>query len=82
MKDNHLFIYAITVLICGFAFICFLLNQLHLDLRNILSANEGKTLRNHKIKEWEGTIFSIILIAFAVIFVILATVKPEAVPVP
>jgi uncharacterized BrkB/YihY/UPF0761 family membrane protein len=80
MKQDYLFVYATTVLICGFAFVCFLLNQLHLDLRNILSASEGKTLRNHKIKEWEGAIFSVILIIFAVIFVILSTVSSRAIP--
>lgn len=75
MKQNYLLIYAITVLMCGFAFICFLLNQLHLDLRDIKSSTEGKTLRRNKLREWEGTIFSIIIIISAVIFVILAIIN-------
>ncbi|MCX8083139.1 MAG: hypothetical protein N3D17_07120 [bacterium] len=80
MKQNYLLIYAITVLMCGFAFICFLLNQLHLDLRSIRSATEGKTLKGSKIKEWEGAIFSIIIIICAVIFVMLAIVSTRIPP--
>ncbi|MCM8762020.1 MAG: hypothetical protein NC905_01665 [Candidatus Omnitrophica bacterium] len=77
MKQNYLFVYAITVLMCSFAFICFLLNQLHLDLRDIRAASEGKTLRGNKLKEWEGTIFSIIIIISAVIFVVLAVLSAK-----
>jgi len=72
MKISWFWIYGLTVLMCGISFICYLLNQLHLDLKEIKSSSETRTLKRNIIKERQGTIFSIIIILAVILFIILS----------
>ncbi|MGB9642989.1 MAG: hypothetical protein ACP5JO_03770 [Candidatus Ratteibacteria bacterium] len=72
MELTRLQIYAITVLICGISFLCFLLNQIHLDLKELQKSSDRTMLKGSIIKDRQGILFSIVLICAAIVFVILA----------
>ncbi len=72
---NALGTYAITVFMVSFAFICYLLNQIHLDLKEIESRSGKEMIRSGKLKDRQGYIFSLIIIIAAIIFSILIAIE-------
>ena len=72
MDMTRLEIYAITVLICATSFLCFLMNQIHLDLKELQKSSDRTMLKKSPIIDRQGVLFSILLIFAAIIFVILA----------
>jgi|GEM_PF-6696821 len=72
MELTRLQIYAMTVLICGISFLCFLLNQIHLDLKELQRSSDRTMLKGSILKDRQGILFSIVLICAAIVFVILA----------
>ena len=66
-----MFVYVSTVIMCGISFICCLLNQLHLDLKN-LSPADSKVLKTYAIKERQGMIFSVLIIIAVIVFVVIS----------
>lgn len=63
-----------TVVIVGLSFLCYLLNQLHTDMKKLESLSEKRELKYGKIRENQGLIFSILLIVVTVVFLIVAFV--------
>jgi len=72
MDIVRLEIYAITVLICAMSFLCFLMNQIHLDLKELQKSSDRTMLKKSPIRDRQGVLFSILLICAAIVFVILA----------
>jgi len=72
MELIRLQVYGMTVLICGISFLCFLLNQIHLDLKELQRSSDRSMLKGSIIKDRQGILFSIVLICAAIVFVILA----------
>jgi hypothetical protein len=72
MEMTRLEIYAVTVLICGISFLCFLMNQIHLDLKELQKSADRTMLKRPLISDRQGVLFSVLLICAAIIFVIFA----------